>query len=122
MDHKKTNKEFWALKSLLWPLLILIIIGGVAIFWGINMHSMQMRQISKLSKYVDDGEINKVDHLVKKDMILTQNFLMLSFIISVFCLITIIVFLFISYLIFKRKMKIKYNANEADVKKSSGLP
>ncbi len=109
MDHKKTNKEFWALKSLLWPILFLTIVGAVSIFWGINMHSMQMRQISELSKYVDDGEINKINHLVSKDMILTQNFLMISFIISVFCLITIIIFLFISYLIFKRKMKIKYN-------------
>ena len=110
MDNKRSTVIILVLKFLKWSfLIILILVGSFAIFYGINMHDMQMSQISKISKYVDAGEISKIYHLAKKDMILTQGLLYLSFIISVCCLIMIIIFLSISFLIAKRKLKFKYN-------------
>ena len=107
-----------ALKFLKWSFLILLIlVGSFAIFYGITMHNMQTNQISEIRKYIDTGEISKIDHIVRKDMILTQHFLFYSFIISVCCLIMIIIFLCISLLISKRKLELKYNrAFAADVK------
>jgi hypothetical protein len=99
-----------ALKFLKWLcLILLILVGSFAVFYGINMHDMQMNQISKISKYLDAGEMDKIYHLAKKDMILTQGLLFLSFIISVCCLIMIIIFLYISFFIAKRKLELKYN-------------
>ena len=109
------------MKFLKWPFLIfLTLVGSFAIFYAINMHFMQMGQISKISKYVDAGEISEIVHLAKKDMILTQGLLFFSFIISVCCLIMIIIFLSISLLIAKRKLKLKYNqALAADLKNNA---
>ena len=107
MDNKRSTVIILALKFLIWSYLIVsILVGSFAIFYGITMHDMQMSQILKISKYVDTGEISKINHLVKKDMIITQGFLFLSFIISVCSLIMIIICLYISFLIAKRKLKL----------------
>ena len=79
------------------------------------MHDMQMSQISKIGKYVDSGDIGKIDHLVRKDMIITQGLLLFSFIIAVCCLVVIIVFLYISFLHAKKKQLIDNQAGEPDV-------
>ena len=78
------------------------------------MHSMQTKQISKAGKLIDSGEMGELYHLVKKDMIITQGFFYLSFVISVSCLIMIIFHLTISLKIAKRKLKSKQT--EAKIK------
>ena len=105
------------LRFLKWPFLfLLILVGSFTTFYVISMHNMQMIQISKISKYVDTGEISKINHLAKKDMIITQGLLYLSFIISICCLLMIIIFLYISLLHAKKIIKLKYNqADEPDV-------
>jgi membrane-associated PAP2 superfamily phosphatase len=110
MDNKRSNIIISALKFLKWSFLfVLIVVNLFTIFYGITMHDMQMDQISKISKYIDTGEINEINHLARKDMILTQGLLFLSFIISICCLIIIIIFLYISLLLSKRKLKMKHS-------------
>lgn len=112
MDNNTKNEKIWALKFSDWvSLLILVFVCAFFIYSGISMNSKQMRQISELNKWIDagGGEIHKISPFVGKDMILTQNFLILSFIISVSCLIIIITYLLISYFRAKRKMKKKHN-------------
>ncbi|MGD8520820.1 MAG: hypothetical protein PVF56_06710 [Desulfobacterales bacterium] len=118
MDKKRSNVKVSALKFLKWScLILLILVGSFAVFYGISMHDMQMNQISRINKYLDTGETDKIYHLANKDMILTQSLLFLSFIISVCCLIMIIIFLYISFLIAKRKLELKHNQTLAiDVK------
>jgi len=94
MDRKRSTPIISVLKFLRRLfLIVLILVGSFATFYGINMHYMQMSQISKASKYLDAGEISEVSHLVNKDMIITQGLLYLSFIVSVCCLIMIIIFI-----------------------------
>ncbi len=110
MDNKRSTIILFALKFLKWLfLIVLILVGSFAIFYGIDMHYMQMDQISKISTYVDSGEIDKLNHLVHKNMVLTQGVFFFCFIISVLCLILIIIFMSTSFLIDKRKLKLKYN-------------
>jgi cell division protein FtsL len=75
-----------------------------AAFYAISMLNMQANQILKISKYVDTGEISKLNHLASKDMKITQGLLYLSFIISFCCLFLIIIYLYIS-LLHARKTK-----------------
>ena len=108
MDKKRSNGKKLALKFLKWSFLILLIlVGSFAILYGISMHDMQSRQISEIKKYIDTGEIGEIDRLVRKGMVLTHYFLFYSFIISIFCLTMIIIFLYISLLIAKRKLELK---------------
>ena len=118
MDNNRSTVIKSALKFLKWSfLIVLILVGSFAIFYGITMHDMQSSQISEIKKYIDTGEISEIDRVVRKGMVLTQYFLFYSFIISVCCLIMIIIFLYISLLIAKRKLELKYNqALAADVK------
>ena len=118
MDKKRSNVITLVLNFLKWSFLILLIlVGSFAIFYGITMHDMQSSQISEIKKYIDTGEISEIDHVVRKGMVLTHHFLFYSFMISVCCLIMIIIFLYISLLIAKRKLELKYNqALAADVK------
>ena len=118
MDNDRSTVIKSALKFLKWSfLIVLILVGSFAIFYGITMHDMQSSQISEIKKYIDTGEISEIDRVVRKGMVLTQYFLFYSFIISVCCLIMIIIFLYISLLIAKRKLELKYNqALAADVK------
>jgi len=110
MYKKRSNGKKLALKFLKWSFLILLIlVGSFAILYGISMHDMQSRQISEIKKYIDTGEIGEIAFVVRKGMVLTHHFLFYSFIISVCCLIMIIIFLSISLLIAKRKLKLTYN-------------
>ena len=93
MDNDRSTVIKSALKFLKWSfLIVLILVGSFAIFYGITMHDMQSSQISEIKKYIDTGEISEIDRVVSKGMVLTQYFLFYSFIISVCCLIMIIIF------------------------------
>ena len=118
MDNNTSKVKKVALKILRRSFLILLIlVGFFTLFYGISMHSMQMKQISKAGKLIDSGEMGELYHLVKKDMIITQGFFYLSFVISVSCLIMIIVYLTISLEIAKRKLKSKQTESKV---KSNG--
>ena len=97
------------LKFLKWAVLVvLMLMGAFATFYGFAMHDMQMNQISRIGKHLDAGEISEAVHLAKKDMILTQGFIFLSLLISSGCLIMLIIYLYISLLLAKRKLKSIY--------------
>ena len=97
MENEGSTATVSALKFLKWSFLIaLILVCSFAILYGINMHFMQASQIKEISRCIDTGEMGRAIHLANKDMIITQGFLFLSFIISVFCLILIIIFPFLT--------------------------
>ena len=118
MDKKQTNVKKSVLKFLKWLFLILLIlVGSFAIFYGVSMHNMQAGQIAEVLKYIDTGDIIGIDRVVRKNMVLTHYFLFYSFIASVCCLTMIIILLYISLLNAKRKIKLQYNqAFESGVK------
>ncbi len=110
MDKNQKNIKKSVVKFLKWSFLILVIlVGSFAIFYGISMHNMQAGQIAEVLKYIDSGDINGIDRVVRKNMVLTHHFLFNSFIASVCCLTIIIIFLCISLLNAKRKIKLQSN-------------
>ena len=114
MDKKRSEVKIIVLRILKWSFLILVILVGLfAIFYGISMHNMQAGQISEILKYIDTGEINEIDRVVRKNMVLTHHFLFYSFMISVCSLIMIIVYLYISLLITRKKLEPGHNQSIA---------
>lgn len=110
MENNSSKKKVFALKVLKWFFLIfLILVASFAILFGINMHYMQSAIISEIIQYIDIGELNKIGSIDRKGIVVNHYFLFYSFIISVCCLITIIIFLCISWRINKRKLEQKYN-------------
>ncbi|MBW2409090.1 MAG: hypothetical protein JRF72_04775 [Deltaproteobacteria bacterium] len=117
MDKKRSEVKIIALKTLKWSFLILVIlVGSFALVYGVSMHNMQARQISEVLKYLDTGEINEIDRIVRKNMVLTHHFLFYSFMVSVCCLTTIIIFLYISLLMARRKIELYSQALEGEAK------
>ena len=84
---------------------LLIIIGCFAILNGTNMITMQSKQISAVLEAFDAGNIEEVGPLIRKDMILTHQFFSYAFILSNFCWLAIIIFLYITL----RKTRKKQN-------------
>ena len=113
MENNRSKK-----KVLKWSFLIfLILVASFAILFGIDMHAMQSAIISEIIQYIDTGELNKIGSVDRKGIVVNHYFLFYSFILSVCCLITIIIFLCISLQITKRKLEQKYNqVLAADVK------
>lgn len=118
MENKRSNAKVLALKVLKWSFLIfLILVTSFAILFGIDMHAMQSTIISEIVQCIDTGELNKIGSVDRKGIVVNHYFLFYSFIISVCCLITIIIFLYISLRITKRKLELKHKqALAADVK------
>ena len=110
MDKKRSDEMILALKILKWSFLILLIlVGSFAILFGISMHEMQSALISEIIQYIDTGELNKIGSIDRKGIAINHHLIFYSFIISVCCLIMIIIFLYVSLLSAKRKLKFKSN-------------
>ncbi len=108
MTDNKEPVDKWVVKKADWvALIILLLVGALSTYFVFQMHSMQLRQISEVNKWIDagGGEIREISRLVGKDMILSQNSLFFAFIITVSCLLIIIGFLLFTYFRSKRKIK-----------------
>ena len=115
MDKKRSDEMILALKILKWSFLILLIlIGSFAILFGISMHEMQSALISEIIQYIDAGEFSKIGNIDRKGIAINHHFIFYSWMISMGCLITIILFLYISLRKTKRKLEKKYHATGAD--------
>jgi hypothetical protein len=110
MDKKRSDGMILTLKILKWSFLILLIFVGLfAILFGISMHKMQSALISEIIQYIDMDELNKIGSIDRKGIAINHHFIFYSFIISVSCLIMIIIFLCVSLLSAKKRLKFKYN-------------
>jgi uncharacterized membrane protein len=82
------------------------------ILFVIGVHGMQSRLISEIVQIIDSGEFNRIGSIDRKGIAINHSLIFWSFIISICCLITIIIFLFISLLSAKRKIKLKSNNSQ----------
>jgi hypothetical protein len=98
------------LKFLKWLFIILLIAVFLFLFlFVIGVHGMQSRLISEIVQHIDSGEFNKIGSIDRKGIAINHSLIFWSFIISICCLITIIIFLSVSLLCAKRKIKLKSN-------------
>ena len=110
MDKKRSEVKIIGLRILKWSFLILaILVGSFAFFYGVSMHNMQAVQIAEVLKYIDTGDINEIDRVVRKNMVLTHHFLFYSFMVSVCALTWIVIILYFSLLNARSKIKLQFS-------------
>lgn len=110
MKKKRSDEMILALKILKWSfLIILILVFTFLILFVISVHGMQSALISEIVQYIDTGELSKIGNIDRKGIAINHVLIFWSFIISICCLIMIIIFLYVSLLSVKRKLKVKSN-------------
>jgi len=113
MKKKRSEGMIIWLKFLKWLFIILLLaVFLFLILFVIGVHGMQYRLISEIVQIIDSGEFNKIGSIDRKGIAINHSLIVWSFIISICCLITIIIFLSVSLLSAKRKIKLKSNHSQ----------
>ena len=105
MENKGPDTKASLLKVLRWLILLVLIFScGFFVLFGISVHQMQSDLIIEIVRYIDSGEFSKIGNIDRKGIAINHHLIFYSFMISLCSLMGIILWLYFSLRIAKRKL------------------